>query len=55
MDFGSIHLKISRLTASAMAELSRNISTDETEELVFNSDCEEQPTSDVFDMEHRIQ
>jgi hypothetical protein len=39
-----MHLKISSLVASPMARLSRNISTNETEEflyIIFNSDSKE--------------
>jgi hypothetical protein len=45
MDFFSEHLEICGFASSVMAKLSCNINTDETKELVFNSDSEEQYTS----------
>jgi hypothetical protein len=51
MDFGLINIKISNLTANAMAKLSHNIITMEFKELVFNSDSEEQCASNVLDTE----
>jgi hypothetical protein len=53
MGFGSIHLKISSLAANVMAILSCNINANEIKELAFNSDSEEQCTSNVFDIEYR--
>jgi hypothetical protein len=53
MDFGSIHLEISSLAACTIIKISHNINTNELKELIFNSDSEEQCTSNVSDREHR--
>jgi hypothetical protein len=52
MNFDLIHPTISSLIASAMARLSHNINANEMEELIFNSDSEEQCISNVSDIEH---
>jgi hypothetical protein len=51
MDLSSIHPTISSLTASTMAKLSHNINKMRQKNLVFNSDSEEQCTSNVSDIE----
>jgi hypothetical protein len=51
MNFGSVHINVSSLAASAMEKLFHNISTNEIEEFAFNYDSEEQCTSDVSGIE----
>jgi hypothetical protein len=51
MDFGSMHPKIISLTTSAMAKHWCNGGTNKTEELVSNSNSEEQFTLDDSDTE----
>jgi dephospho-CoA kinase len=53
MDFGLIYLEICTVAPSTIAKLSRNINTNKIKELVFNSDSEEQCTSNVSDTKHR--